>query len=422
MQKPKIKKILDSKLLYFIIALFASFALWLYVSTVDKVTVEQTFSNIPLVFSGADTIRDTRELVVTQVSTNTVSIRVEGQRTVISKLNELADEITAVIDISGITEPVNNRTTFSISFPSEIDPSEVTILSRTPSIIEYYVDKQTSKTIDVEVRFVGSVAEGYIVSQPIVDPLTVRISGPEKVIEQVDHAYIEINREDVDTTLQFSTEYQLIDASGNQVVDDSIVLETETVNVTLPVEASKEVALSVDIVYSPETNSQNTIVTIEPSAITIVGDAELLDGINRISLGQIDLSDIDEYYQDTYSIVLDNGISNQTGTTEATVTVEIRGLETKEFVVTNLSYINLADGYSADIFTRSLTVKLRATADILDDITASNIRAVADLSDYTDTVGDFTVPVRIYISDFSEVGAVGDYSIYVSISEGDGDG
>ncbi len=422
MQKPKIKKILDSKLLYFIIALFASFALWLYVSTVDKVTVEQTFSNIPLVFSGADTIRDTRELVVTQVSTNTVSIRVEGQRTVISKLNELADEITAVIDISGITEPVNNRTTFSISFPSEIDPSEVTILSRTPSIIEYYVDKQTSKTIDVEVRFVGSVAEGYIVSQPIVDPLTVRISGPEKVIEQVDHAYIEINREDVDTTLQFSTEYQLIDASGNQVVDDSIVLETETVNVTLPVEASKEVALSVDIVYSPETNSQNTIVTIEPSAITIVGDAELLDGINRISLGQIDLSDIDEYYQDTYSIVLDNGISNQTGTTEATVTVEIRGLETKEFVVTNLSYINLADGYSADIFTRSLTVKLRATADILDDITASNIRAVADLSDYTDTVGDFTVPVRIYISDFSEVGTVGDYSIYVSIREGDGDG
>ena len=75
MRKSRINKIFDSKLLYFIIALFVSFALWLYVSSVEKVTVEETFTNIPLVFSGADTIRDTRELVVTQVSNNSVTIK-----------------------------------------------------------------------------------------------------------------------------------------------------------------------------------------------------------------------------------------------------------------------------------------------------------------------------------------------------------
>lgn len=416
MRKSRINKIFDSKLLYFIIALFVSFALWLYVSSVEKVTVEETFTNIPLVFAGADTIRDTRELVVTQVSNNSVTIKVEGQRTVISKLKDLKDELKAVIDISSITEPVNNRTNFTISFPEEIDPNDITILSRTPSIIEYYIDKQSTKTINVECRFVGNVAEGFIVSQPVSDPLTVRISGPEKIIEQVDHAYIEINREDVDSTLQFSAEYQLIGTDGSVIADDSIVRETSTVNVTLPVEASKEVALSVDIIYAPETGSENAIVTIEPSAITIVGDAELLAGINRISLGQIDLSDVDGVFEKTYPIVLDNGIKNQSGTTEAQVTVEIRGLETKEFIINNFSCTNVPEGYTADIFTKSLTVKIRADSETINKIAANNIRAVADLTDYSDTVGDFTVPVKIYIADYSAAGAVGDYSIYVSVS------
>lgn len=420
MQKQKTNKLFESRLLYFIIALFISFALWLYVSSVEKVTVEETFSNIPLVFSGSDTIRDTRGLVVTQVSNSTVSVKIEGQRSVVSKLKDKADEIKAVIDISGVTEPVNNRTTFTISLPDGIDPNEITVLSRTPSIIEYYIDKQSTKTIDVVSKFVGSIAEGYIVSQPVSDPLTVRISGPEKVIEQVDHAYIEINREDVDSTLQFSAEYQLIGLDGNIITDDSIVLETETVNVTLPVEATKEVALSVDVIYGPETGFENAIINIEPSAITIVGDAELLGGINRISLGQIDLSDVDGVFEKTYPIVLDNGIKIPSGESEAEVSIEIRGLETKEFIINNFSCTNVPEGFTADIFTKSLTVKVRADAETIGKIAANNIRAVADLSDYSETVGDFTVPVKIYIAEYSAVGVVGDYSIYVSISRDEG--
>lgn len=421
MQKQKTNKLFESRLLYFIIALFISFALWLYVSSVEKVTVEETFTNIPLVFSGADTIRDTRGLVVTQVSNSTVSVKIEGQRSVVSKLKDKEDQIKAVIDISGVTEPVNNRTTFTISLPDGIDSNEITVLSRTPSIIEYYIDKQSTKTIDVLCKFVGSIAEGYIVSQPVSDPLTVRISGPAKVIEQVDYAYIEINREDVDSTLQFSAEYQLIGLDGNIITDDSIVLETETVNVTLPVEATKEVALSVDIIYGPETGFENAIINIEPSAITIVGDADLLAGINRISLGQIDLSDVDGVFEKTYPIVLDNGIKVPSGESEAEVSVEIRGLETREFIINNFSCTNVPDGFTADIFTKSLTVKVRADAETIGKIAANNIRAVADLSDYSETVGDFTVPVKIYIAEYSAVGVVGDYSIYVSIARDEGD-
>jgi hypothetical protein len=50
-------------------------------------------------------------------------------------------------------------------------------------------------------------------------------------------------------------------------------------------------------------------------------------------------------------------------------------------------------------------------------ITASNVRAVADLSALGSSTGQFSVPVDIYVDGFSNVGAMGSYSVLVSLSE-----
>lgn len=73
--------------------------------------------------------------------------------------------------------------------------------------------------------------------------------------------------------------------------------------------------------------------------------------MNKIVLGTIDLTDFTDAFQNTYSIVLDNEVRNLTGITEAKVTVEIIGLETRDFTVTNLSCINDTEGYKSTIIT-----------------------------------------------------------------------
>jgi YbbR domain-containing protein len=100
MKKQTHNRIWDSKLLYLIVALFASFFLWVYVTSVEKVEIEETFNNIPVVFYGADTIKDTKGLVLTESSETTVTIKLRGQRTVLSKLKDKKDEISAVIDVA----------------------------------------------------------------------------------------------------------------------------------------------------------------------------------------------------------------------------------------------------------------------------------------------------------------------------------
>ena len=66
----------------------------------------------------------------------------------------------------------------------------------------------------------------------------------------------------------------------------------------------------------------------------------------------------------------------------------------------------------------SIDVVVRGTEEELQELSADNIRAVADLSDYRDSTGPFMISVKIYVDGFVDVGAVKsgtDYSISVNL-------
>ena len=52
-----------------------------------------------------------------------------------------------------------------------------------------------------------------------------------------------------------------------------------------------------------------------------------------------------------------------------------------------------------------------------DNLKAENIRAVADLADYKDSLGTYMPQVKIYVDSSVDVGAIGSYTITVVIKE-----
>ena len=101
------------------------------------------------------------------------------------------------------------------------------------------------------------------------------------------------------------------------------------------------------------------------------------------------------------------------------MTVEIVGLDTKSFRVSNISCINIAEGYAADILTESLDVTLRGNPESLAQLKRESIRAVADLTDIGAATGTYMPKVRIYVDGFTDVGAIrmngADYTVSVEI-------
>ena len=106
-------------------------------------------------------------------------------------------------------------------------------------------------------------------------------------------------------------------------------------------------------------------------------------------------------------------MKNVTGISEATVTIEVVGLATRRLSVSDITYINLPDGYSAEILTKSLDVTLRGREDVLSKIKAGDIQVVADLTDYNSR-GDISVPVKINVKGY-DAGAIGDYNVTINL-------
>ena len=175
--------------------------------------------------------------------------------------------------------------------------------------------------------------------------------------------------------------------NGEECSTVGLTCSEDVVTATLPLLLVKEVPLSVDIIEGAGATKANTKIKVEPDSITLAGDSAVLTGMNKIVLDTIDLTDFEKTFSQTYTIPIDNDMNNLTGVTEAKVTVEIVGLETRVFKVKNISCTNVTEGYEADIISESIDVIIRGTPEQLDQLKGDNIRAVADLTDYKESTG-----------------------------------
>lgn len=411
------KKPVGSMMLRLLLSFLCAMLFWVFVTSTEATDYSKPYSGIQVVFEGESTMRESRGLVITNRRTNSVRVEISGSRRALSNLD--AADLTAVIDLRSITSTGHYESAYKINFPSGVDSSNLSVTLRSPESVSFDVDRLSTKSVEIIGQFNGSAAEGFSAEPIVFEPSTMIISGPQNALEKVDHAYVEVSREDVSKTLSFESSYILCDSEGNEVEDDSIQLETETVMVTLPIISIKEVDLTLRILPGGGATSDDVKYNIEPKSIVLSGDSAALEGINNIDLATIDMSEIEEdTYTDTFKIVIPNNTEILNGPKEAELTLEINGLKKKQFTVTNFSCVNVTEGYEAEVMVSDLEVDIRGPEDVLRNISDVNVRAVADLSAFGSATGIVSAPVRIEIDGSTGAGAVGKYEIYVNISAG----
>ena len=409
------KSIWDNRLLWAAISLVSSVLMWVYVTTTIGDVHETEYEGVQVVFRGEDTLREKEGLVISNASTNTVTVKLRANRRELSKLS--SSNMHAVVDVSKITatDKGNYTLTFTMEYPVGTDSNAIDVVSSFPQSVSFYVDKASSKSIEVKGEFVGSVVEGFAAGKLEFNPHTIVVTGPQNELDQIAYAWVSIPREDVDKTLMFDSEFVLMDSEGNTLDLPNVQSDSRTVSVTLPITSTKEVPLTVDLVAGAGATDENVKITVDPATIIIAGDAKTLEGINKISIGTVDLASFAVTYEDKFSVVLDNDITNVTGITEAKVTISVIGLETKRFSVTNITAINVPSGRRVEFETKELSVTLRGSSDVINAVKSNNIRAVVDLSDVGATTGAIELTAKIYVDGYTGVGAIGEYPLFVEV-------
>ena len=409
----RMRNLYNNRIFWMVISLLASLAIWVYITSVDSDEYKQTFRGVRVELVGEEALRESKGLVVTDLDTNSVTVDLVGPRRVIASLD--ADDIVAQVDVSKLSQAAYTSLQYTLIYPDKTDTGSIQTVRKSPETVNFMVSAQTSKTIQVRGSFEGQLGEGYTAEIPVFEPSTITIYGPEAYIRNVSYAWVTFGKDNVESTYSVETGFTLMNQNGEECSTTGITCSTDVVTATLPLLTKKEVLLSVDLIEGAGATSKNTKVTIEPESITLAGDSSILDGLNKITIATIDLTDFGRSFTDTYTIPLNDEIRNLTGISEATVTVEIVGLETRNFTVKNFRCTNVADGYEAEIISESITVTLRGPAAQLDQIQPENLQAVADLIDYKGSTGAYMPEVKIYVDGFTDVGAIGENNISIEI-------
>ncbi len=404
----------ESRAFYIVISVLIAFGMWLYVVSELNPDSSVSIKNVPITITGQDVL-DSRGLMITQQSIQDLDLYVTGKRNSLIKLT--SENVTVTVDVSSLANEGEHELRCNIALPSTITTGTVAVADRGNHRIRLTVEKRTSKTVEVRGEFLGSVAEGYQADAFILSPSSLSISGPANLVNQIDYAEVTLNAGELDSTYSGILPFEFVTYDGSRLKSDVVEAGSASIYTVYPIVKVREVPLTVRIVSGGGATKEDVTCTISPSSIQVSGEEKYMDQLEEIFLGTIELSKVNKIAAFHFPIQLSGELTNESGVTEAVVTIQVDGLSSKTLETANIEIINEPAGYTAEAVTQSLNITVRGPEELVGQIQPSQIRVVADLAEQGPSAGQFRVPVKIYLDGAEAVGVVGDsYSISVNLS------
>lgn len=394
-----------------LIAITLAFGLWLYVITVISPDQTRPYYKVPVVLDNMDSLAE-KQLMVVSDPNPLVTLELAGTRSDLNKINSA--NLTVTADLGGINEPGEYQVGYTVSPPNELLSGAITVQGRDPKRIQVVVAEKVTKEVPVQILYEGSVPEGYIKGTPELDYPQIKVSGPKDVVDQIHHAAIKVDLINRTQSVSQSYRYELQNEAGDPLDVAQVTTNIEQVQLKLRISAIRKIDVAVDVVDGGGATKQTTSIKIDPAQITISGSEEVIKKLDQITVGTINLAEIDSTTTKEFEILLPDGVTNESGVSKAKVTISFPELKKKTLDITNIQMLNVPEGMEADVLTQKLTVTVRGPKEQVDAITPADITAQVNLSAVT---GAEMIEPVITISDkFPNVGSVGRYSVSVMVA------
>ena len=405
-----------------LLALVFACGLWVYVITVDNPNDEITLYDVPVVLSGESFLHD-RGLMLSDQDTPTITLTLSGNRSNLKKVNK--SNITVVADLSKTADSGKQSLNYEIIFPGDVPDNAIKVESRLPDRVSVDVEGRTQKSLEVKWVYSGKVKSGYTPEKSSLElsQRSISVAGPTAILSKVGNVQITVDLEGRDENIvNEAVQYVFCDTKGNPLKDgeiDTSRLEVSAtdVKVSMKIPKLKEVQLIVDVIYGGGATKENTKVTQDVLTIEVSGSEHLLEGLEKLQLGTIDLTQEMVDFTREFPIELPEGVTNVTGVTEVNVDVDFDGLDTRSFTITNIKGINVPKGMIVDFKTTQKEVTLRGPAELIEALTEEDIAKVTIRVDFTGaepgTTETYTASVNVNINGIE---AVGVYEITATVT------
>jgi len=306
----------------------------------------------------------------------TVDVRVRGPRSVIESLS--VRDLDASIDLTD-ARPDRQEVIVDVNRKD----SSFDIVDKLPEAVVVRLERAVEKDVPVFANVIDSPPFGYTASEPVVEPTSVLISGPQSEVEPVQQAEVTVRLQDANSDVSIAQRVILRDSSGAVVT--GLTVDPRTVSVVVPIEQQQgfaEKSVRPIILGQPAANYTQTGITVDPTTVTLFGDPETLAQMpGFVETTPININDATETIQERAPLIIPETIS-VVAAQAVTVTIDIEPIPgsltmTLRPVVQGLG----ADLQVESISPRSIDVLLVGPQPRLNTLRANeNVRAVLGLA------------------------------------------
>ena len=279
--KEKMFKNLSLKILSAIFAV----VLWTVIVNVYDPTTSYTFSNVSVQLINTESLTD-KNYSYEIVEGGKISVYVSGPKSIVTNIK--ASDIVATADLSKISAFADY---VDIHVSVVKDGQVLNNVEATPktSAVRLSIENRDTKTVNVVSEITGSAADGYAVVRRVLNPTSVKVTGPSSVIDNIDHAGIsfDVTGATADVTgatgdVHGDADIHLYDSDNNEINDSSVELTQTSVGYTAQVVRTKTVSIEVKTSGKPADGYRVSGVTLNRDSVVVYGDTNMLNSLDKI--------------------------------------------------------------------------------------------------------------------------------------------
>ncbi len=435
LKKLRLRTLLYNKKFTVTISIILSFSIWLVVMINRNPIRDQIFTDVTATVSIDNTVASEMGLgIVSDIHSQKFTVTVSGPNYIVSSLT------ASDFMLSASVTDVNAAGTYTLDVlgTRNSNKSGYTFASIYPSTIDVTFDYIDTREFTLVPKLIGvGAAEGLIAETPVVsnaENSTITVKGPRSIIDRIDTigSLAEVNST-LNTTTTFDSDIVLYDSkseiiyrytadgkiydkNGNAVESTYLTLSFTSVKVSQPISKRTTIPVRATFTNLPSGIKDSDIIwSVDHSTVSVIGPPDVISKLSEVTLSAIDLRTVSTSSNSfEVSATLPDGVKILDNIEFFTVSVTTSDYAEKTVSVSDIRYTGLSNGLSAKTRGRISNVKICGPADIIKNISRSDLYATLDLTDRS--AGEHTVDAIIKSDKYPNVWQVGTYSTPVTIN------
>ena len=356
-------------------ALIFAVVVWIFAVTQADPAETRTYPrSLPMEIIGLDP-----NLTIINEVPQQVNVAIRAPSSIHSQLENDINLIDVILDLSGFESGVH---TLAPQVNLGISPAEVVRIN--PSSIFIKLDAIITENFPIELLMIGNPTIGFEVQPPELSAESVLISGPQSLIDTIEHVVAEINIADVSEDVQRMIELTPYDIDDIPV--EEVSLSPSAIQVTVPVtQRGGFRTVVVKIVTSGQIAPGyrlTNIFALPPTVTIFSADPNLVDTIpGFVETTPINLNMASENIEIRVALNLPEGI-NVVGSQNVTVQIGIDTIQSSiSFTNVPIQIEGLGEDLQFEISPENVDIFLSGPLPLLDELDLTKILVLIDLTD-----------------------------------------